>query len=193
MGFKEKEIKNAGRAKNDMKLVKPSKEYKNSFIEAIKEFESENESIYINDRLSNVGSSELQNSFESFLDRINNKETGSGLPPGRVPQTQMWLVDDGQFVGWVKIRHQLNEHLLSQGGHIGYAIRPRKRRMGYGNKILQLALPIAKSFGIEKALITCDDDNIGSAKIIENNGGILENKVTAEGGKVKRRYWVDLK
>lgn len=176
-----------------VELVKPSLEYKDSFIEAVKEFERENKSIYINDKLSKIGSSDLENDFENFLDRINNKETSSDLPPGRVPQTQMWLVENGQFIGWIKIRHQLNEALLVQGGQIGYAIRPGKRKMGYGTKILQLALPIAKSFGIEKALITCDDDNVGSIKIIENNGGILENKVVNQDGTLKRRYWIEIK
>lgn len=64
--------------------------------------------------------------------------------------------------------------------------------MGFGNKILEQALSEAKKLGIKKVLLTCDDDNIGSAKIIEGNGGVLENKIDVE-GKTKRRYWIEIK
>ena len=109
-----------------------------------------------------------------------------------MPATALWLVDNGEFIGSLSLRHRLNENLLKMGGHIGYSIRPSARKRGYGTKILELALPIAKSLGIDKVLVTCDDDNTGSAKIIEKNGGVLENKVEHE-GKLKRRYWIENK
>ena len=101
----------------------------------------------------------------------------------------MVFIDKGEYVGFVSIRHKLNKHLRQIGGHIGYQIRPSKRKQGYGTLILKLALQKAKKLGIKKALITCDDDNIGSWKIIESNAGILQNKVKHQ-DKLKRRYWI---
>lgn len=108
-----------------------------------------------------------------------------------MPASTRWLVDDGEFIGRVSVRHQLTEKLLQEGGHIGYGIRPSKRKMGYGTKILELALPLAKSLVIDKALLTCNDENLGSQKIIEKNGGVLENKVQLP-TKLERRYWISL-
>jgi predicted acetyltransferase len=88
----------------------------------------------------------------------------------------------------------LNDFLLKQNGHIGYFIRPSKRKMGYGKKILQLGLLEAKKMGLPKVLITCDEDHFASQKIIEANGAILENIIETENGKPKtRRYWINLK
>lgn len=81
------------------------------------------------------------------------------------------------------IRHELNDYLLQYGGHIGYGVRSSQRR--------KLALPIAKELGINKAPITCDKNNIGSAKTIMNNGGILENEVGNE-NEITQRYWIEL-
>ena len=97
------------------------------------------------------------------------------------------------FIGWLDIRHSLTEHLREIGGHIGYAIRPSERGKGYGNKILELALPKAQELGIKDVLITCDADNTPSAKIIEKNGGVFENIKTTSDGVPKRRYWINLK
>lgn len=83
------------------------------------------------------------------------------------------------------MRHRLNEHLLEGGGHIGYDVRPTARRRGYATAMLRDALRKAAELGIEKALLTCDDDNVGSYKVIEANGGVMED--VRHG---RRRYWV---
>ena len=121
----------------------------------------------------------------------------SKLPPGYVPSYDYFLVDDNKFIGIIHIRVRLTDRLLQYGGHIGYAINPIYWKKGYGTKLLKLGLEKAKEL-IEdnKVLITCDDDNIGSYKIIEKNGGILENKVTNfDIGEtfLTRRYWIKLK
>ena len=104
-----------------------------------------------------------------------------------------WLIDKGEVVGRVHIRHTLNNFLFNYGGHIGYYIKPSKRKMGYGKKILELALVKAKKMGISRVLLTCDDNNIGSQKVIESCGGILENIVQENKDKLlKRRYWIKL-
>ncbi|OGI95844.1 hypothetical protein A2917_01160 [Candidatus Nomurabacteria bacterium RIFCSPLOWO2_01_FULL_42_17] len=166
-------------------LVRPSLVYKDSFIEAAKEFEDAGENIYMR-------GSKPNDDFNQLLIKIKEREEGANLPADRVPQTELWFVSGGEFIGWTKIRHKTNEKLLQEGGHIGYSIRPSKRKMGFGNKILNLALQEAEKLGMEKVLVTCDDDNEGSARIIENNGGVLENKISIE-GKLKRRYWIEFK
>jgi predicted acetyltransferase len=85
----------------------------------------------------------------------------------------------------------LNEDLLNIGGNITYEIRPSERRKGYGKKMLELALIEAKERGLDKVLITCDEDNIASKKIIEANGGVQDTPFFKEGMRAtKLRYWV---
>ena len=168
-------------------LVRPSLAYKDSFIEAVREFQAEGSHIYLH---SEMDLTALEEGFEDFLAKIKEREEGTNLPEGRVPQTELWLVEDGKFIGWTKIRHKLNDALLEYGGHIGYAIRPSDRNKGYGTRILELALPFARSLGVQNVLLTCDDDNTGSVKIIEKSGGVLENTSRSPEGKLKRRYWI---
>ena len=97
------------------------------------------------------------------------------------------------MVGAVGIRHYLNESLLQSGGHIGDGVRPSERRKGYATEIIRLALLECQKLGIDKVLMTCDKDNIGSAKSIINNGGVLENEFLNFDGVIGQRYWVCLK
>jgi len=83
--------------------------------------------------------------------------------------------------------------LRNIGGHIGFNIRPSERRRGYGTAILALTLEKAKELRLKRVLVTCDDNNVASAKIIEKNGGILEDKYwNDELEQPKRRYWIEL-
>ena len=180
--------KSSTKQKNMGKLAEPSLKFKESFIEAVKEFQSEGENIYMR---SKTDVSDLENNFEKFIKKIKDNENRANLTEGRVPQSELWLVNGNKFIGWVKIRHELNKELLKQGGNIGYAIRPSERKKGNGNRILELALIFAEQLGLSRVLLTCDDDNLGSAKIIENNGGVLENTIENE-DKLKRRYWIGI-
>lgn len=174
-----------------MHLIKPSTHYENSFIQAVKEYQIAND----DDRrdIFDLNIEDLKNNFLHYIENLLSESEGENLPEGYVPQTTYWLIDNDEFIGRVSIRHTLTEFLLQEGGHIGYDIRPSKRGKGYGKKILELALPKAKELGIDKVLITCNETNIGSKKIIESNGGILENKVHLyEGKPAKLRYWIAL-
>jgi len=53
--------------------------------------------------------------------------------------------------------------------------------------MIALALDECKKLGINKVLMCCDKNNIGSAKSIINNGGVLENEVE-EDGHIEQRY-----
>lgn len=135
--------------------------------------------------------SDLQNNFAEYIEKLLSESEGENLPEGYVPQTTYWLIDNDEFIGRVSIRHTLTESLLKEGGHIGYDIRPSKRNMGYGKRILELSLPKAKELEIDKVLVTCNETNTGSKKIIEANGGILENSIEmGEGKPAKLRYWI---
>lgn len=94
------------------------------------------------------------------------------------------------MVGAVNIRHDLNDYLLKYGGHIGDGIRPSERRKGYATEMIRLALEECRKLGLTRVLMTCDKNNIGSAKSIIRNGGILENEVW-ENDSVKQRYWIN--
>lgn len=132
-----------------------------------------------------------------LLRHFNDMRHARNLPQGWVGATTFWLVDDApqRFLGQIDIRHELTASLLRYGGHIGYAIRLGEWSKGYGTRMLALALPHAKALGIERCLITCDDDNPGSARVMEKNGFVLGDKVDniIDGrAVVTRRYWKDL-
>ena len=128
-----------------------------------------------------------------YVERVENLRLGVDLPPDRVPATFLLAEVEGEVVGRVSIRHELNAYLLEVGGHIGYGVRPGFRRRGYATAIMRESLAVAASIGLERLLVTCDDDNIGSATVIERCGGVLENVVPVEGSSVpRRRYWVEV-
>lgn len=125
--------------------------------------------------------------FPKYLKSQVDMSKGIGIDLARyVPQTIHWLFVDGRPVGVGKLRDRLNDFLRSVGGHIGYSIRPTERGKGYGNLILEELMKKALKKGIAEVLVTCDQDNILSRKVIEHNGGRLED-ISEEG---ECRYWI---
>lgn len=124
--------------------------------------------------------------FPSYLKEQVDMSKGVGIDLTRyVPQTRYWLIVDGRPVGVGKLRHYLNDGLRILGGHIGYSIRPSERGKGYGNLILKELLEQAREKSITEALITCKEGNIRSRRVIEHNGGVLEDIREEE-----CRYWI---
>ena len=167
-----------------VRLVEPSRQYIESYIRAFEEYREHNISSY---GLSDALSLDILEKFDDFRNDRN-------LKPGRVGAHFFWLVDDEKdyFIGEISIRHQLNEALEKRGGHIGYGIRFSEWNKGFGTYMLELALTEAKKIGLSKVLITCDDDNIGSARVIEKNGFVLADKIeNSFNGEtfITRRYW----
>lgn len=119
------------------------------------------------------------------LRRMESKEHAN--PPVRVPCSYFWIVEGAEFVGYLAMRHELNEWLLNEGGHIGYSVRPSRRRQGHAVRALGLALDQARAIGLERVLVTADEENRASWRAIEANAGVLED--SREG---KRRYWIEL-
>jgi predicted acetyltransferase len=131
-------------------------------------------------------------SYLKRLKRLKRIRTGAEVPDGWVPETFLAAEVAGQLVGRASIRHRLNQWLAQWGGHIGYAVRPAFRRRGYATAILRQSLPIANDLGIQRVLVVCDEANVGSARVIERCGGVLESVVVGEDGSTgKRRYWFE--
>ena len=114
-------------------------------------------------------------------------------PPDKVPAFTYLAVlqETGELIGMIDIRHRLNEGLLKFGGHIGYSVRPSRRRQGYAVEMLRLGLEECRKLGIDRVLVTCDKTNIGSAKTIQHNGGVLENEIETP-DRITQRYWIKL-
>jgi predicted acetyltransferase len=106
-------------------------------------------------------------------------------PAGKVPETTLWWVDGHEYLGRLSIRHRLTRPLREFGGHIGYVVRPSERLKGNASAMLAAALPVAHGLGIDPALLTCDADNVGSRRVIESSGGVLEDQRER-----KLRFWV---
>src|SRR5918996_4568920 len=116
--------------------------------------------------------------FGRYLEVLAEQERGENLPPHHVPATFLFAFAGPRIVGRVSIRHALNPYLERFGGHIGYVVVPEYRRQGYATAILRQALKIAhQKLGLTRVLVTCDDDNVGSIRTIENNCGVLEGIV----------------
>lgn len=136
---------------------------------------------------------EVGSDFAAFVRKLEDEAKGIGLPDGYVPQSTYWLVRGGRILGTSHLRHRLTEALRDFGGHIGYAVRPSERRKGYGTRLLALTLDKARALGLDRVLVTCDRDNIASARVIQHSGGRLDSESPSpHTGTMKQRYWIDL-
>ena len=174
----------------NLKLVKLSKEYEREITDMLDEWV-----IYNNTHETDHSPWAIfspHKDFDEYIKLTALREMPTD--PKYVPSSLYYAYDEERniMVGAVNIRHYLNDKLLFDGGHIGNGVRPSERRKGYGTLIISLALKECKKLGINKVLITCNKDNIGSKKSIINNGGILENEVIDEDGKKVLRYWISL-
>ena len=162
------------------------KQYKEAYLDSLEQIELGNmkkhNMMFLNPEEINI------------IQRFKDNRDSSKLPSNYVPSYDYFVVEDDKLIGIIHIRIRLTKKLLNYGGHIGYGINPKYWRQGYGKELLRLGLEQYKNIIEEdNILITCDDDNIASYKIIESNGGILENKIENEdcGEKfLTRRYWI---
>jgi predicted acetyltransferase len=171
-------------------LVAPTPVVRRSFLEAVEELVAEGRT---------GEGSMLKRWMDLFSDRWHTEDGFAEFvayleadarpeaerPTGHVPQSTWWLVDGEEYLGRISVRHELTQWLREYGGHIGYEVRPSARRRGHATRMLRDVLPHARALGIESALLTCDEDNVASARVIEAAGGVL-----ADQRGVKLRYWV---
>ena len=126
--------------------------------------------------------------FERYLEqRLTEGDTSVEPAPGRVHCSYFWIADpeEDRILGFLAIRHDLNDFLFNYGGHIGYSVRPSRRGQGHASRALALAVRRSAELGLDRVLLTCDEENLASARTIERNGGVHED--TRNG---KRRYWI---
>ena len=174
------------------RLAAPGPRYRRSFLEALREgFDFATQPCA---SAESVG--DIEADFAGYVARTDQSgtvllPTGETVP--KVPFSVFWLVEDDGFIGQLNLRHELNDYLRQWGGHVGFAIRPCRRRQGYGRLILALGLEECRCRGMERILVTCLEDNRASARIIEANGGVLENVLADPAGRGRlRRYWISL-
>lgn len=170
-----------------LKLVLPTPEYKAACLDYRKEFEQFNEVMH---GTAGLGHAE---SFDVWLKDVENSQFEDKRIDDRVPATTYLTVtiDTNHLIGMVNIRHRLNDVLKTSGGHIGYSVRKSERQRGYATEMLGLALEKCKTLSIPRVLITCDQDNIASAKTIKNNQGQLSQSFVHEGTMIEH-YRIDL-
>jgi predicted acetyltransferase len=133
--------------------------------------------------------------FDADVRTALNFAKGIGLPDGWVPSHTFWLVRNGMTIlGVINLRHSFTPFLEAEGGLIGYSVRPSERGKGYATRMLGMALDEARGMGLERVLITCDRKNVASARVIQKNGGLLENEIVShmQGREFTQRYWIDL-
>ena len=168
-----------------LRLVKASNQYQAQITDMLEEWYATGEKIvpYAIRRLD-------YHDFAYYCANLEIKDAGGG----RVPDSTFFCLDEerDRMVGAVNIRHDLNEALLLNGGHIGDGVRPSERGKGIATQMIVMALDECRKLGIRKVLMVCDKENIASAKSIRRNGGILENEVLVD-GVTEQRYWIELK
>ena len=131
--------------------------------------------------------------FQETVDGFARQSRGEGLPEGWVPGTTRFLVHEDRILGVFNLRHWLTDGLRLSGGHIGYSVRPSERRKGHGTRLLEAAKALASNKGIERVLVTCNRDNVASARVIETCGGELQDHFYHQDlGHEVSRYWIAL-
>ena len=172
-----------------LKLIKLTKAYEQQLGEMIDEWKIDQERNHTNHSPWAIFKNDYHD-FDYYLEHLETKKAGEGL----VPDSVFFLLDDerDRLLGAVNIRHYLSESLRKEGGHIGDGIRPSERRKGYATEMIRLALIECRRLGIDRVLMTCEKDTIGSTRSIIKNGGILEDEFVNEDGEIEQRYWIDL-
>ena len=168
-------------------LVKVAEEYASQIADYRQEM------LDMGSSMDGTGSLRVMENPYDYIAKCRNYEKKETLPDGRVIATQFMFIrkSDNKIVGMIQVRHYFNEYLEKYSGHIGYSIRPTERRKGYGTEMLKMALPFCSSIGLDKVLVTCNDDNIGSEKVIRANGGVYESTVFEPDEQVNlKRFWV---
>ncbi|MBV1757169.1 MAG: GNAT family N-acetyltransferase [Dethiosulfatibacter sp.] len=173
---------------HQIKLIKPTMAYANDIMDYRQEF------LDLGDSLDGCGSLRACSTAEEWIRDLVMLESLDTCPKDKVCSDTYLAIrlSDDSIVGIIDFRHHINHPILGVwGGHIGYSVRPKERRKGYATEMLKQILVKCRLHGLEKVLVTCNNDNVASKKTIIANGGIYENTVLVEGDK-KERYWINL-
>lgn len=164
-----------------MELGEPDGRLRESFVAALRELQAEG--LHLDLNADDLGEPDA---FDAFVEQTRRERLEEVMAPlGLVPSTTLWLMDGDEWLGRVSIRHRLTERLTTYGGHIGYEVKPSRRRQGYGLLLLRKALPLAHGLGVDPALLTCSRTNVASRRIIEACAGVATDPVGE-----RLRFWV---
>lgn len=173
-------------------FASPHSRYQQSFLRSVQEILDAHEEDHwtgltvFGEETHTIEQLAVPDAFAAFAQRLRDlARQETPRPEGKVPETLLWWVDGDEYLGRLSIRHELTDALREFGGHIGYVVRPSARRQGHARAMLAAALPITRGLGIDPALLTCDADNVGSRRVIESSGGVLEDQ-----REDKLRFWV---
>jgi len=172
-----------------LKLILPSGQYVASYLKALAEFAAEGTNVAEGPHRIRI--LQTVKDWPKYQKVLREERKGINIPKDRVPSTLYWAIVGKKIVGRVSLRHRLNKNLKIVGGHIGYAVVPSERRKGYATEMLRLALKKARALGIKKVLVTCDQTNLASKRVIEKNGGVYEGKAkNPEKLGYTLRFWI---
>jgi predicted acetyltransferase len=162
-----------------LELVVPSLALETAYLECEADFQRAGETF-------------LSGAWMDFPRFVARCQAPDQVDEGKAPQLDFFLLCDGTTIlGRSGLRLWLTPGLEDIGGHIGYRIRPSARRKGYGRRLLAMTLAVAQTRGVHDLLLTCDSDNIGSRRIIEDNGGQLASEsVSPQSGVLVARFWI---
>lgn len=168
-------------------LISPTLDLKDSFFKLVEDyqrFDPETGANYI----------DATHNFSDYIQSKEKESSGSDLRPGYVPQSTFWLVTpDRDIVGVSRLRHYLNPKLEIIGGHIGYDVPPSKRGQGYATILLTQTLKMAFDMSIRRVLLTVDQINTASIRVIEKNNGILSGtNIDPDTHEPQNLYWISL-
>ena len=127
--------------------------------------------------------------YTALYDLLTRMKTGGYPTPDIVPMDSHFIEKSGRILGELYIRHRLSPRLEKIGGHAGYKVRPTERNRGVATAALRLALRLLDQMGVERALITCNETNAASPRVIEKCGGVRFEDAETEIG-IERRYRV---
>ena len=149
-----------------LKMVLPDEYYLPSVRQAVAEYKAEPSKFEIYAVSKMIAAAD--NDFADYFKTTENERLGIGIAAGFVAHTVFWLVDGDKYIGTFDLRHELTPALEQVGGHIAYQIRPSEQRKGYVSAGLKLCLEKAKERGLDKVLVTCEEDNVGSYTVMHN-------------------------
>lgn len=161
-----------------MQLISPNQQYQQSYNDYINELGNEERYPFPLDF--------DHSDFPTLLQKLDDYKNGINIPDHAVPSTTLWLVDNSELVGVTNLRHFLNSQIEHCGGHIGLGIRPKYRGKGLGHLLMKLSIEKLNSMGVNPVHIHCYKNNTASAKVIIENGGILDSEITIENTVVQR-------